>query len=282
MKTEYENITPDRGSSFKVLHWRSHEDRFFWHQHPEYEIVYIHKGSGKRHIGQHLSHFEEGELMFIGPNVPHLNFGYGADYEHEEIVVQLRDTFLGESFLQSPELQDINRLFELSKKGLNFFGETRQEVANLMLTLPQLGHFERLIQLLIILQKLATSKEYNLLKINGISYEHSHREEARIRQIYGYVEQHYQHEIDVQTVADLANLTVPSFCRYFKKITQMTFTDFVNEYRIKQASKLLVQNHSVTDVCYSSGFNNLSHFTKTFKAVTGKTPREYKKANDLL
>jgi len=197
-------------------------------------------------------------------------------------VVQLRDTFLGESFLQSPELQDINRLFELSKKGLNFFGETRQEVANLMLTLPQLGHFERLIQLLIILQKLATSKEYNLLKINGISYEHSHREEARIRQIYGYVEQHYQHEIDVQTVADLANLTVPSFCRYFKKITQMTFTDFVNEYRIKQASKLLVQNHSVTDVCYSSGFNNLSHFTKTFKAVTGKTPREYKKANDLL
>ncbi|WP_028525262.1 AraC family transcriptional regulator [Runella limosa] len=282
MKTEYENITPDRGSSFKVLHWRSHEDRFFWHQHPEYEIVYIHKGSGKRHIGQHLSHFEEGELMFIGPNVPHLNFGYGADYEHEEIVVQLRDTFLGESFLQSPELQDINRLFELSKKGLNFFGETRQEVANLMLTLPQLSHFERLIQLLIILQKLATSKEYNLLKINGISYEHSHREEARIRQIYGYVEQHYQHEIDVQTVADLANLTVPSFCRYFKKITQMTFTDFVNEYRIKQASKLLVQNHSVTDVCYSSGFNNLSHFTKTFKAVTGKTPREYKKANDLL
>ncbi|HAK80844.1 MAG TPA: AraC family transcriptional regulator, partial [Runella sp.] len=123
---------------------------------------------------------------------------------------------------------------------------------------------------------------YNLLKINGISYEHSHREEARIRQIYGYVEQHYQREIDVQTVADLANLTVPSFCRYFKKITQMTFTDFVNEYRIKQASKLLVQNHSVTDVCYSSGFNNLSHFTKTFKAVTGKTPREYKKANDLL
>ena len=282
MKTEYENITPDRGSSFKVLHWRSHEDRFFWHQHPEYEIVYIHKGSGKRHIGQHLSHFEEGELMFIGPNVPHLNFGYGANYEHEEIVVQLRDTFLGESFLQSPELQDINRLFELSKKGLNFFGETRQEVANLMLTLPQLSHFERLIQLLIILQKLATSKEYNLLKINGISYEHSHREEARIRQIYGYVEQHYQREIDVQTVADLANLTVPSFCRYFKKITQMTFTDFVNEYRIKQASKLLVQKQSVTDVCYRSGFNNLSHFTKTFKAVTGKTPREYKKANDLL
>jgi AraC-like DNA-binding protein len=277
MKTEYENITPDRGSSFKVLHWHSREDRFFWHQHPEYEIVYIHKGSGKRHIGQHLSHFEEGELMFIGPNVPHLNFGYGADSEHEEIVVQLRDNFLGDAFLQSPELHDIKRVFELSKQGLNFFGKTREQVATLMLTLPQLNHFERLIQLLLILQKLATSKEYNLLKINGLSYEHSHREESRIRQIYGYVEQHYQQEIDLQTVADLASLTVPSFCRYFKKITQMTFTDFVNEYRIKQACKMLINNQSVTDVCYNSGFNNLSHFTKTFKSVTGKTPREYKK-----
>ncbi len=277
MKTEYENITPDRGSSFKVLHWHSREDRFFWHQHPEYEIVYIHKGSGKRHIGQHLSHFEEGELMFIGPNVPHLNFGYGADSEHEEIVVQLRDNFLGDAFLQSPELHDIKRVFELSKQGLNFSGKTREQVATLMLTLPQLNHFERLIQLLLILQKLATSKEYNLLKINGLSYEHSHREESRIRQIYGYVEQHYQQEIDLQTVADLASLTVPSFCRYFKKITQMTFTDFVNEYRIKQACKMLINNQSVTDVCYNSGFNNLSHFTKTFKSVTGKTPREYKK-----
>lgn len=282
MKTEYENITPDRGSSFRVLRWCSHEDRFFWHQHPEYEIVYIHKGSGKRHIGQHLSHFEEGELMFIGPNIPHLNFGYGAESEHEEIVIQLRDDFLGESFLQSPELHEVKRLFELSKQGLNFYGKTRQQVATQMLKLPQLSHFDRLIQLLLILQTLATTKEYNLLKISGLSYEHSHREEVRIRQIYAYVEKNYQQEIDLQTVADLANLTIPSFCRYFKKIMQMTFTDFVNEYRVKQACKMFMQNKTVTDVCYSNGFNNLSHFTKTFKSVIGKTPREFKKANDSL
>lgn len=279
MKTEFENITPDRGSSFKVLQWQWHEDRFFWHQHPEYEIVYIHKGAGKRHIGEHLSHFEEGELMFIGPNVPHLNFGYGADSQHEEIVVQLKDDFLGHAFLGSPELQDIKRLFELSKQGLNFYGSVREKVAEQMLTLPKLSHFERLIQLLVILQQLATTKEYHLLKINGLSYEHSHREEIRIREIYAFVEKNYQRALDLQTVADLAHLTIPSFCRYFKKITQMTFTDFVNEYRIQQACKLLAENPTVTEVCYSTGFNNLSHFTKTFKAVTGKTPREYKKEN---
>ncbi|WP_273212087.1 AraC family transcriptional regulator [Runella zeae] len=277
MKTEYENITPDRGSSFRVLHWYADHDRFFWHQHPEYEIVYIHKGSGKRHIGQHLSYFEEGALMFIGPNVPHLNFGYGAEDKHEEIVIQLRADFLGEHFLQSPELQDVKRLFERSKQGISFYGDTRSQVANQMCQLPQLNHFERLIQLLTILQSLAISKEYTLLNISGLSYENSHRQEARIRQVYAYVEQNYQNEIDLKTIADLASLTVPSFCRYFKKITQMTFTDFVNEYRIQQSCKMLMQNQSITDVCYHNGFNNLSHFTKTFRKVTGKTPRDYRK-----
>ncbi|MFN4145909.1 MAG: AraC family transcriptional regulator [Runella sp.] len=282
MKTEYENITPDRGSSFKVLWWRSHEDRFFWHQHPEYEIVYIHKGAGKRHIGQHISHFEEGDLMFIGPNIPHLNFGYGAQGQHEEIVVQLREDFLGEAFLHRPELQDVKKLFELSKQGLNFQGKTRERIAAQMLKLPHLDHFDRLIQLLLILQEMATSKEYNALNISGLSYEHSHREEARIRQIYTYISQNYQNEIDLKTVADLTHLTVPSFCRYFKKIMQMTFTDFVNEYRIQQASKLLLQNHPIKEVCYDCGFNNLSHFAKIFKATTGKTPREYRKEYEKL
>ncbi|MEZ4903450.1 MAG: AraC family transcriptional regulator [Spirosomataceae bacterium] len=179
--------------------------------------------------------------------------------------------------MEKPEIQEIKRLFELSKQGLNFYGKVREKVATQMLKLPQLNHFDRLIELLTILQALATTKEYNLLQVNGLSYEHSHREEARIRAIYKFVEAHYQQEIDLQTVADLAHLTVPSFCRYFKKITQMTFTDFVNEYRIQQACRLLIENPVVTEVCFSTGFNNLSHFTKTFKSVTGKTPREYKK-----
>jgi len=277
MKTEYEKISPDRGSSFRVLRWHSHEDRFFWHQHPEYEIVYINKGSGKRHIGQHLSHFEEGELMFIGPNIPHLNFGYGADNQHEEIVIQLRDDFLGQDFLQRPEMQQIKRLFDLSKQGINFHGQTRKKVAVQMLKLPQMEGFERMILLLEILQKLALSEEYTLLKINGSTYENTHREEARIRQIHAFVEQNYQREIDLKDVADLASLTVPSFCRYFKKMMRMTFTDFVNEYRINQACKILNQAQSISEACYECGFNNLSHFTKTFKSVTGKTPREYRK-----
>ncbi|TAE36099.1 MAG: AraC family transcriptional regulator [Runella slithyformis] len=276
MKIEYEKIVPDQGSSFKVLHWRSHQDRFFWHQHPEHEIVYIHKGSGKRHIGAHLSYFEEGELMFIGPNVPHLNFGYGADDAHEEIVVQLRDDFMGTEFLQKPEMQAVKQLFERSKQGIKFFGETRKQVANMMLNLPQLSEFERLVELLMVFRKLALTPDFELLNTIDARFEYSHRDEERIGRIYAYVEAHYQQDINLQHVADLANLTVPSFCRFFKKMMQMTFTDFVNEYRINQACKLLTQNQTVAESCYASGFNNESHFTKTFKHITGKNPRDYR------
>jgi AraC-like DNA-binding protein len=180
-------------------------------------------------------------------------------------------------FLQSPEFQEIKALFERSKQGVSFHGKIRKEVAALMLRLPTLQGFERLLLLLRILQKLAITAEFTVLKINGSAYESAHREEARIRKIYTHVEQHYQQEIDLQKVADLVNLTVPSFCRYFKKMMRMTFTDFVNEYRINQACKTLNQGQSVSDACYENGFNNLSHFTKTFKSIIGKTPREYRK-----
>ena len=277
MKIEYEQIAPDQGSSFRVLNWLSHEDRFFWHQHPEYEIVYIQKGAGKRHVGQHLSHFEEGELMFIGPNLPHLNFGYGAVGKHQEIVVQLRDDFLGTGFLQKPEMVAINRLFELSKQGIRFFGQTRKKVAKTMLKLPNLSEFERLVALLELLQQLATSPEFELLNASDTRFDYSHRDETRIRHIYEYVETHYEQEISLQAVANVANLTVPSFCRYFKKMMHLTFTDFLNEYRVNQACKRLVQKQTVSEACYNSGFNNLSHFTKTFKAITGKNPSNYRK-----
>jgi AraC-like DNA-binding protein/quercetin dioxygenase-like cupin family protein len=278
MKIEYERIQPDAGSSFRVVHWKSDEDRFFWHYHPEYELVYIHKGAGKRHVGLNVSHFEEGDLMFLGPDLPHLNFGYGAVGEHEEIVVQLRDDFLGESFLKSPELVEVKKLFDQSRQGIQFFGATKQRIVEQMLQLPALPQFEKLVSLLQILHQLASSGDYNLLNASDVRFGYNHRDEERIRRVHAYVEQHYAHEINIRAVADLANLTVPSFCRYFKKMMRMTFTDFVNEYRVNQACKLLPDDRPIADVAFATGFNQLSHFTKTFKAVKGQTPRDYRRA----
>jgi AraC-like DNA-binding protein len=276
MKVAYESIQPDEGSSFKIIHSVSEGDKFFWHYHPEYEIVYVHKGSGRRHVGNHLGNYEDGELVFIGPNLPHSGFGYGVVGEHEEIVVQLKESFLGEGFLLSPEMKSIKTLFEHSHHGLTFYGETKQKVAEKLIKLPDLLHFDRMIEILQIFQLLATTHEFSTLNADGTKFDFNHKDEERINRVYRFVEENFMQAIDIQAVADLANLTVPSFCRYFKKMTHLTFTDFVNEFRVNHACRLLNEQKPIIDVCFESGFNNVSHFNKTFKAVTGKSPRAYR------
>ena len=276
MKVEYEKISPDTGSSFRLIHWKSENDRYFWHYHPEYEIVFVRKGSGKLHIGEHLKNYEEGELVFIGPDLPHTGFGYGVIGEHEEIVVQLRKDFLGEEFMQKPELQHIRKLFERAKQGLSFQGKSRKIVASKLQKMLTFSHFERLVELLNIFDILATTTEFSVLNAADKRFDFNHKDEDRINKVYEYVEQNYQKNIDIQAVADLTNLTIPSFCRYFKKISHTTYTDFVNEYRINQACRLLFENKPIADICFEVGFNNISHFNKTFKQLKGMSPREYK------
>ncbi len=277
MKVEFEIIAPDRGSSFKLINWRSENDKFFWHQHPEYEIIYVKKGSGKLHIGNHLGEYQEGEVMFLGPNLPHTGLGYGVIGEHEEIIIQLKDIFLGNDFMSIPEMEGIRKLFERAIFGISFTGKTRQQVAQKMENLTQITGLDRLISLLEILKILSQSTEFKILNSRDSRYDFRHQDEERINRIYNYVEENYTKDIKIEDIAEVANLTVPSFCRYFKKMTHMTFTDFVNEFRINNACKLLHTNMGISDVCFESGFNNISHFNKTFRHFKSKSPRDYRK-----
>lgn len=279
MKPQFEKIEPEFGSSFRLIHHTEPNSCWvYWHYHPEHEIVYIPRGSGKRHIGHHVSTYSDGELVFLGPNLPHLNFGHGIAGDFEEIVVQLRDDFLGKDFLQKPELAAVRRLFERAHQGISFHGKTKQQVGAQVASLVKLPPFERMMALLSIFQQLAVSGEYEILNAGNTGPDLTGREQERINRIYGFVESRFSQPIAIREVAALANMTVPAFCRYFKKMTQMTFTDFVNEFRITQARKLLTSDRSIGDVCYESGFNNLSHFNKVFKQQTGQTPGEYRRA----
>lgn len=283
MKLQFERIEPGAGSSFRVLHAKESEPcRVFWHHHPEYEIVFIPTGQGRRHIGNSIGHYDGGDLVFIGPNLPHLNFSYGhVGDAFEEVVVQLRADFLGEPFLHRPELTAIRRLFERSHTGLLFGTATRSAVTERMLQLPTQTPFERMLTLLQVLQLMATAIDSVPLHADGVRFELNPKEQARIDRICLYVESHYAEPIDIRTVADMANLTVPAFSRYFKRMTHLTFTDFVNEYRVSQAQRLLHSARTISDVGATVGFSNLSHFNKTFRESTGQTPSAYRKGVGL-
>ena len=277
MKAKLESITSDSDSSFRILLTPNLNDIFYWHFHPEYEIVYVETESGFRHIGDHISKYEGSDIALIGPNIPHLNFDYGVKTTVNTVVVQMKENFLGQHFFSLPEIAAIKNLFEKAKSGVGFYGETKKLAGEKLKQLTALSHFEQLISLLQVFDLLANSNEIEMLKARPVANASVLKEQQRLQKVYHFIETNYQNEIDVNAVGKFCNLTTAAFCRYFKKSTHYTFTDFLNQFRINQSKKILLQNKTITEACYESGFTNISYFNKTFKKITGENPSAFKK-----
>lgn len=275
-----EKIRPQFGSSLQVKQYESkcRNKLPYWHIHPEIELVYVNGGSGKRHIGNQLSYFNDGDLILLGSNLPHYGFTDRLTGNRSETIVQMPHDFPGSHFLELPELNNIKRLFERAKRGIVFLGLTKSEVGTLLEEIVEMDPFDRILHLLKVLKQLSLSTEYEVLNIDSIALEVTVQENSRINKVYEYVRANFKENITLNEISDQIGMTVPSFCRYFKKMSQKTFTQFVNEYRIVHSIKLLSESSSnITDICLESGFSNFSHYNKTFKKFTGKSPSGYRK-----
>jgi AraC-like DNA-binding protein len=276
VKIQKEIVLPDPGQSFKLFR-PSLKNYFYWHYHPEYELVYVEAISGIRHVGQHISSFMDSDLILIGPNVPHLNFDYGIKTEYRQIVLQLKQDFLGDAFDVTPEFLTIHKLFERASLGLSFRGETKRRVADILGQMQTHAPFGQLLNLLEVFQILATSEEVTQLNQQDTSVKLFMDDKIRMGSVYKYIHANYDNEPDVNAVAASVHLSTAAFCRYFKKQTKMTFTDFVNQYRVTQAKTLLLKDVSVSEACYEVGFQSLSHFNKLFNKLTGENPSAFKR-----
>ncbi|MEZ4886865.1 MAG: AraC family transcriptional regulator [Chitinophagales bacterium] len=278
MKPVLETIQPSFGSSFAVRKFHTQNNQKpLWHFHPEYELVYVANGSGKRHIGQHISYYRNGELLLLGPNLPHLTFANQSGQEQTEIVVQLKADFMGSDFLDTPEMMAIRQLLHKAKGGISFPSKVKKHIGERLEYLLQLPQFSKLLCLLDILQELAQVTDYQLLNAEGLTVEVNVQERERMIVIHEYIQNHFEEAITLDDIAQEVHMTVPAFCRYFKKLTNTTFTKFVNDFRIAQACKLLAEEDtSIAGVAFEVGFNNLSHFNKMFKEIMGKSPTEYR------
>ena len=276
-----EKISPEFGSSILV---RKHkidaykgETKPFWHFHPEIELVYVNKGQGKRHIGNHLSYFNNSQLLLIGSNLPHNGFTDRLTINGSETLVQFKPEFLGRHFFDIPEMEKINLLFERSKKGILFGVKTKAKLGKKIMKLKDSEGFKRILILLEILHSLAKSEDYTLLNADGYGFEAEPQDSAKIDVVFKHINQNFQRHISLDEIADKVSMTVPAFCRYFKRVTGKTFTKLVNEYRVVHATKLLSESQmSIADVSFECGFNNFSHFNKLFKEFTGKSASKYR------
>ncbi|WP_026775949.1 AraC family transcriptional regulator [Polaribacter sp. Hel_I_88] len=285
-KPTLEKITPNFGSSFLL---KKHEEFLktntpFWHFHPEIELVYVNKGKGKRHIGNHISYFNNSQLVLIGSNLPHIGYLDRLTTNGSETLIQFLPDFLGKGFFKIPEMAAIDALFERAKKGIRFNIEIKQRIGAKIEKLIELEGANRITSFIEILNDLATTDDYTLLNANGFAFESSHQDSNKIEVVYKHINDNFKDHISLDEVSELVSMTVPAFCRYFKKSTGKTFTKLVNEYRVVHATKLLAESTmSITDISFECGFNNFSHFNKLFKEFTGKSASVYRsELKDLI
>ena len=274
---QLEKVDFDPGRSFKLFSPRL-RNTFLWHYHPEVELVYVEADAGIRHVGTHISSYTQSDLVFIGSNLPHLNFDYRLRSEYEQTVIQLRTNFLGNAVELAREFSSIHQLFKRAACGIAFDGETKLLVAAKLKRMTSMNALDQLLELLTILQLLADSNEYVMLNKDLSSNSFILKDKIRMGAIYEYIDAEYHRSPDVNVVADKVNLTTPAFCRYFKKQTNMTFTEFVNQYRMERAKNLLMQNHNVSQTCYAVGLDSLSYFNKLFREIVGQNPSDFRRA----
>ncbi|WP_251806621.1 AraC family transcriptional regulator [Arenibacter sp. H213] len=255
-----------------------------WHFHPEFQISFIAEGKGTRFVGDHVQSFERGDLVITGPNLPHLWRSDDVYFEKNRplttrgLVIYFDHELLSESLLEKEEFYNINKLVENSVRGMEFFGDTKNKINQLMPKLADEKGFSRIMKLLEIIDLLANSEEYTLLASPGYVNTFKGDDAEKMQIVYDYVMSNFKTKISLEEMASLLNMTTTSFCRYFKPRANKTFTRFVNEIRIGHARKLLLEdNFNISQISYECGFNALSNFNRQFKSIVNMSPHEFRK-----
>lgn len=284
MKPTLRKSIPEVESSFVVRKDIGSTMKNNWHYHAECELLYIKKSRGVWLIGDYNGSFESGDVVLLGSEIPH-SFRHDVKYIKEEesvhgeaLVNLFSPDIFGESFLNLPESKEIKDLLELSKRGLKIKGTTRKNIGLIMEEILQAGKGRKLINLLNILQLISERKEYEILATEGYCFKSEKINNDRLNLIIEYTYYNYHKQITIEEVASMINMSIHSFCRFFKEKTKKTYMQFLMEVRIGQACKLLIEDdkHSA-EVGYTCGYNSISHFNHQFKIIKNQSPLEFKK-----
>ena len=255
-------------------------DKF--HHHQEVQITWIQKSYGSLLMGNTIATFEEGDLLVIGANVPHsfqndeIFYKKNNQLSAEATSILFDKNAFGKSFFDLPEMKTIKNFIKNADKGYRIYGETKNKIITQLKLIEEKNGTERFLILMEILNHLSISKEVELLSNLSFLGNPTSSENKKLETIFQYMLDHHQRTIKLEEVAKIANLSVSAFCRFFKLRTRKTFSQFVNEFRISVAcKKLLLDDFSISEVCYEVGFTNLSNFNRQFKKITGFTPSQY-------
>ena len=255
------------------------------HQHPEIQVMLILHGEGTLIAGDYVGRFEPNDLYVIGSGQPHV-FRSDKNYYSSKSKLKVRaisiyfnEKYWGDSFWQLEEMKLVRKFSLKASRGLQVNGKAKTEIAEEILKLKKVQGIEKLILFLSVLKKFCEVKSTKPLSVSSGVNGFNPNEGKRMNAILSFTFRESHRKIYIVEAANIANLSVEAFCRYFKLHTQKTYTSFLNEIRISSACQMLMNNKdwSIQDVCYQSGFNNISNFNRIFKKMTGKSPSTYLK-----
>lgn len=274
-------ITPPEQSFLARYEEIPHTYNHF-HYHDEFELLFNIENSGTRFLGDSIQRFENGDLVLVGPNIPHYwhsdeQYFQGKGMKVKVVLIQFRKDFFEFNLLNMPELKLVRTLLDRASQGVQIFGSESEAIGDKLKALPLLTGWEKIILFIEILCQMSEAKNYRLLASRGFSEASWLGNEEKISQIFNYMVNNHQNELSLSEIAGYANMNETAFCRYFKQSTSRTFSDILNEIRIGFASKALINSDkSISEVAYGCGYLNVPYFNRVFKKSKTVTPQQYR------
>jgi len=283
MNNIIKEITPlTQNDCFTIFSRVKSEFNFPLHFHEEFELNLIVNAKGaKRIVGDNIEEIDDLELVLVGPNLSHVWLSHNCTSENiTEVTIQWHKDLFDEKLLKRNQLSFIRRMFERSVRGILFPKATAESVAPRLLAINQMQGFDSVLELMSILHELSTSKSMRVL--SDVTFNNSqvlNYNSRRIDKAYEFMNANFHKPIALKDLAKLVNMTEVSFSRFMKKRTGNTFIDSLNEIRLGHATRMLIETtHSVAEISYNCGFNNISNFNRFFKKKKNCTPKEFRES----
>ena len=278
----YEKIIHEKGNSFshKIYPYFTMP----WHYHPEFELIVITSGGGKRFVGDYIDDFKVGDLVLFGANLPHFHMCYGLDGDDPGKissceVIQFTSDVFPENMEQMSEFVAVRDLLERSRRGIKFTRPPEVgRVCRMMRAMDKMSGVRRVFALFRILEILGRMENYRLLASNSYSANLVGEDDNHpINRVYRYLQNNFKENVTLDQVAEYAGFNPTALCRYFKKRAQKSIFECLGEIRINFACKLLLNStFTISQIAYESGFRNIANFNRQFRSLTGFSPSEYK------
>ncbi len=277
-------VVPD-STSFNVKRGMLTPETYKIHSHRNFEINYIVNGWGTRIVGDSIESFAPGDFVIIGPDLPHCweVKGVSQGKSPECITIHFHENFFRLNIIQSPELQPLIELLKLSSLGIQYFGEQIIDIGYILHKMLNSNRLRRLIYLLEIFEILIRTENSKVLARAGYLDETKNTNSDKLNRIYEFIMVNFTKKIHLEEVAELSFMSSSAFCRFFYRATGKSLFSYLKEVRIGYACKLLQDtDHSISDICYQSGYNNLAHFNNQFKEICKVSPGQYRKEIKLV